>query len=222
MYRIYHDDIFEAIIYWFTSITRELIDTRLDRWLALALKQNQCHPFLRLNMWKYVLFIAYSRHMSSVRLTRHTPYNFYTRHSSVHYSGSVTWPQCIQSQTVGQLHLRPYILLKSSSTIEQLQTQHLSRHTFAKRFANMSATLVALICICLVALSMGFAPVARKAFPVMINNVKQFRSSSQGSNSNSFRLFADNDGKKITRDKEGEFFESSVSLHDNMVKKRRT
>ena len=83
--------------------------------------------------------------------------------------------------------------------------------------ANMSATLVALICICLVALSMGFAPVARKSFPVMINNVKQFRSSSQGMNQNSFRLFADNDGKKITRDKEGEFFESDVSLHDDTM-----
>ena len=81
----------------------------------------------------------------------------------------------------------------------------------------MSATLVALICICLVALSMGFAPVARKSFPVMISNVKQFRSSSQGLNSNSFRLFADNDGKKITRDKEGEFFESSVSVQDDIM-----
>jgi hypothetical protein len=81
----------------------------------------------------------------------------------------------------------------------------------------MSATLVALICICLVALSMGFAPVARKSFPVMINNVKQFRSSSQGMNQQTFRLFADNDGKKITRDKEGEFFESDVSLYDDTM-----
>ena len=64
---------------------------------------------------------------------------------------------------------------------------------------------------------MGFAPVARKSFPVMINNVKQFRSSSQGMNQNTFRLFADNDGKKITRDKEGEFFESDVSLHNEMM-----
>lgn len=65
--------------------------------------------------------------------------------------------------------------------------------------------------VCVMAVANGFAPTARKSLPVMLNNFKQVRSSSQGSHSNNFRLFADNDGKKITRDKEGEFFESDVS-----------
>ena len=65
---------------------------------------------------------------------------------------------------------------------------------------------------CVLALTNGFTPVARRTLPVMVRNFKQVRSSSQGSHSNNFRLFADNDGKKITRDKEGEFFESDVSL----------
>ena len=64
---------------------------------------------------------------------------------------------------------------------------------------------------CVLAVANGFAPIARRSLPVTIHNFKQVRSSSQGSYSSNFRLFADNDGNKITRDKEGEFFESNVS-----------
>ena len=64
---------------------------------------------------------------------------------------------------------------------------------------------------CVLAVANGFAPAARRALPVTIHNFKQVRSSSHGPYSGNFRLFADNDGKKITRDKEGEFFESNVS-----------
>jgi hypothetical protein len=72
--------------------------------------------------------------------------------------------------------------------------------------------LFASVCVCLLAVTLGFAPVARRSLPVTSLNLKHFRHTSQESKSFNFRLFADNDGKKITRDKEGEFFESDVSL----------
>ena len=77
---------------------------------------------------------------------------------------------------------------------------------------NSFQSVTMLFALCILALTHGFAPVARRSLPVMVRNFKQVQSSSQGSRSNNFLLFADNDGKKITRDKEGEFFESEVSF----------
>jgi hypothetical protein len=73
-------------------------------------------------------------------------------------------------------------------------------------------TLLLIVAImCMVTITMGFSPVARRAMPSTVRILKP--TSSETFNSFNFRLFADNDGKKITRDKEGEFFESDVSMY---------
>jgi hypothetical protein len=71
--------------------------------------------------------------------------------------------------------------------------------------------LLAVIGMCMMVVVTGFAPVARRTVPLTIHTLKPFQSSTTTRGTFNFRLFADNDGKKITRDKEGEFFESEVS-----------
>lgn len=71
--------------------------------------------------------------------------------------------------------------------------------------------LLAVISMCMMVVVTGFAPVARRTVPLTIHTLKPFQSSITTRGAFNFRLFADNDGKKITRDKEGEFFESEVS-----------
>jgi hypothetical protein len=70
--------------------------------------------------------------------------------------------------------------------------------------------MLAVISMCMMVVITGFAPVARRTVPLTIHTLKPFQSLSPGHSTFNFRLFADNDGKKITRDKEGEFFESEV------------
>lgn len=74
-----------------------------------------------------------------------------------------------------------------------------------------STPFIVTLCVCLLAMTMGFAPIARRSLTVTSLNLKHMRSTPQTPFSSSFQLFADNDGKKITRDNEGEFFESNVS-----------